>query len=106
MKSIIGLGFVLSVLGATSAIAAPHASLPVVAAAKVSQPATLNVNTVGVDRKDTQASTLYVGPYANLVEGADLSWLVGLVVTSPLYYCLATRGQGQESKAAKLGYTN
>lgn len=60
MKSIIGLGFVLSVLGATSAIAAPHASLPVVAAAKVSQPATLNVNTVGVDRKDSQASTLYV----------------------------------------------
>ena len=59
MKSIIGLGFVLSVLGATSAIAAPHATLPVVAA-KVSQPATLNVNTVGVDRKDTQASTLYV----------------------------------------------
>lgn len=61
MKSIIGLGFALSVLGATSAIAAPHATLPVVAAAaKVSQPATLNVNTVGVDQKDSQASTLYV----------------------------------------------
>lgn len=51
-------------------------------------------------------TSLYVGPYANLVEGADLSWLVGLVVTCPLYYCLATRGQVQESKAAKLGYTN
>ncbi|KQZ78789.1 MULTISPECIES: hypothetical protein [unclassified Pseudomonas] len=60
MKSIIGLGFALSVLGATSAIAAPHATAPAVAAAKVSQPATLNVNTVGVDQKDNQASKLYV----------------------------------------------
>jgi energy-converting hydrogenase Eha subunit E len=60
MKSIIGLGFALSVLGATSAIAAPHATSPVVAATNVSQPATLNVNTVGVDHKDSQASTLYV----------------------------------------------
>jgi len=61
MKSIIGLGFALSVLGATSAIAAPHASPQrVAAAAKVSQPATLNVNTVGVDHKDVQASKLYV----------------------------------------------
>ncbi|KAA0980464.1 hypothetical protein [Pseudomonas sp. ANT_H12B] len=49
MKSIIGLGFALSVLGATSAIAAPHATSQVVAAANVSQPATLNVNTVGID---------------------------------------------------------
>ncbi|MNE01233.1 allantoin permease [compost metagenome] len=40
-------------------------------------------------------TSLYVGPYANLVEGADLSWLVGLLVTCPLYYCLATRGRGQ-----------
>jgi hypothetical protein len=52
MKSIIGLGFALSVLGATSAIAAPHATTPIVAAAKVSQPATLNVNTVNVDHND------------------------------------------------------
>ncbi|MBF4207378.1 cytosine permease [Pseudomonas donghuensis] len=40
-------------------------------------------------------TSLYVGPYANLVEGADLSWLIGLLVTCPLYYCLATRGRGQ-----------
>ncbi|MGO4014623.1 purine-cytosine permease family protein [Pseudomonas sp. ITP1] len=51
-------------------------------------------------------TSLYVGPYANLVEGADLSWLVGLVVTVPLYYCLATRGQAQQSRAARLGYTD
>jgi uncharacterized lipoprotein YajG len=60
MKSTIGIGFVLSVLGATAAIAAPHTTLPVVAVAKVSQPATLNVNTVSVDHKDSQASKLYV----------------------------------------------
>lgn len=51
-------------------------------------------------------TSLYVGPYANLVDGADLSWLVGLVVTVPLYYCLATRGQTQQSRAARLGYTD
>ncbi|MDZ5431157.1 hypothetical protein T3H00_00555 [Pseudomonas fluorescens] len=60
MKSIIGLGFALSVLGTTSAIAAPHATQAVVAAATVSQPATLNVNTVGVDRQDDQKAKLYV----------------------------------------------
>jgi energy-converting hydrogenase Eha subunit E len=60
MKSIIGIGFALSVLGATSAIAAPHATVPVVAAANVSQPATLNVNTVSADHKDSQAIKLYV----------------------------------------------
>jgi NCS1 family nucleobase:cation symporter-1 len=49
---------------------------------------------------------LYVGPYANLVEGADLSWLVGLVVTCPLYYCLATRGRTQEGRASELSYTD
>ena len=38
-------------------------------------------------------TSLYVGPYSNLVEGADLSWLFGLLVTVPLYYCLATRGK-------------
>ena len=60
MKSIIGLGFALSVLGATTAMAAPHATSHVVAAAKVSQPAVLNVNTVGVDHKDAQQGKLYV----------------------------------------------
>jgi len=41
-------------------------------------------------------TALYVGPYSNIVEGADLSWLFGLIVTVPLYYCLATRGKGAE----------
>ncbi|MCY1520869.1 Permease for cytosine/purine, uracil, thiamine, allantoin [compost metagenome] len=38
-------------------------------------------------------TALYVGPYANYIDGVDLSWLVGLLVTCPLYYCLATRGK-------------
>lgn len=60
MKSIIGLGFALSVFGATAAIAAPHATSQIVTAATVSQPALLNVNTVSVDQKDSQPSKLYV----------------------------------------------
>ena len=34
---------------------------------------------------------LYVGPVSAHIDGADLSWLVGLLITSPLYYWLATR---------------
>jgi len=51
-------------------------------------------------------TSLYVGPYANLVEGADLSWLVGLLVTCPLYYCLATRTRTERVKAARLGFVD
>ncbi|WP_419736281.1 purine-cytosine permease family protein [Pseudomonas sp. COR18] len=47
-------------------------------------------------------TSLYVGPYANLVEGADLSWLVGLVVTCPLYYCLATRTRQERVGVGRL----
>ncbi|WP_252089254.1 cytosine permease [Pseudomonas sp. MWU13-3659] len=34
---------------------------------------------------------LYVGPVSAHINGADLSWLVGLVITSPLYGWLASR---------------
>jgi NCS1 family nucleobase:cation symporter-1 len=34
---------------------------------------------------------LYVGPISEHINGADLSWLVGLLVTSPLYWWLANR---------------
>ncbi|MDD0972505.1 purine-cytosine permease family protein [Pseudomonas fontis] len=34
---------------------------------------------------------LYVGSVSAHINGADLSWLVGLVVTSPLYFWLASR---------------
>ncbi|WP_426153205.1 purine-cytosine permease family protein [Pseudomonas sp. DC3000-4b1] len=34
-------------------------------------------------------TALFVGPYANLVPGADLSWVVGIAITCPLYFWLA-----------------
>ncbi|MFP3747309.1 cytosine permease, partial [Achromobacter sp. SIMBA_011] len=33
---------------------------------------------------------MYAGPIPAHLGGADLSWLVGLLLTSPLYYWLAT----------------
>ena len=35
------------------------------------------------------ASALYTGPVARAMGGVDLSWIVGLAVTSPVYYWLA-----------------
>ncbi len=37
------------------------------------------------------STTLYTGPAARAMNGTDLSWLVGLVITVPLYYLLAVR---------------
>ena len=37
------------------------------------------------------ASTIYVGPIARALGGIDLSWIIGLAMTSPAYYWLATR---------------
>lgn len=34
---------------------------------------------------------IYVGSFSSHLDGADLSWLVGIVVTTPLYLWLATR---------------
>jgi NCS1 family nucleobase:cation symporter-1 len=31
-------------------------------------------------------SSLYVGPIANLLGGAEIAWLIGLVVAGGLYY--------------------
>ena len=47
---------------------------------------------------------LYVGPVSAHIDGADLSWLVGLAITSPLYYWLATRDSAYRRRqvSAKL----
>ena len=37
------------------------------------------------------STTLYTGPAASAMNGTDLSWIVGLVITVPLYYLLAAR---------------
>ncbi|MFE7352256.1 purine-cytosine permease family protein [Streptomyces sp. NPDC057543] len=43
------------------------------------------------------ATSLYTGPLVGPLGGADLSWLVGLVVTAPVYYFWArSRGEGDE----------
>jgi purine-cytosine permease-like protein len=39
------------------------------------------------------ATPLYTGPIAAAMGGVDLSWIVGLQVTSPAYYWLARLAQ-------------
>jgi NCS1 family nucleobase:cation symporter-1 len=41
------------------------------------------------------ASALYTGPVARAIGGIDLSWIIGLAVTSPAYYWLARRSQNR-----------
>jgi NCS1 family nucleobase:cation symporter-1 len=41
------------------------------------------------------ATHLYTGPVARALGGADLSWIVGLLITAPAYYWLARRTQAQ-----------
>jgi len=40
-------------------------------------------------------SALYSGPVARALGGIDLSWIVGLLLTSPAYYFLARRSQAR-----------
>ena len=37
------------------------------------------------------STTMYTGPVATALNGVDLSWIVGLIVISPVYYFLARR---------------
>ncbi|PVZ20074.1 MULTISPECIES: cytosine permease [unclassified Pseudomonas] len=48
-------------------------------------------------------TSLFTGPYANLVPGADLSWVVGLLVTAPLYFWLGYR---REERCARRNAVN
>jgi NCS1 family nucleobase:cation symporter-1 len=45
------------------------------------------------------ASGLYTGPLARAMGGIDLSWIVGLAVTSPVYYWMAKRAQSRRRAA-------
>ena len=49
------------------------------------------------------ASALYTGPVARAIGGIDLSWIVGLVVTSPVYYWLARRSQSRSEPVLARG---
>jgi NCS1 family nucleobase:cation symporter-1 len=44
------------------------------------------------------AQELYTGPFTQALGGADISWLVGLVVTTPLYYAWAKRTSNPPSE--------
>jgi NCS1 family nucleobase:cation symporter-1 len=48
------------------------------------------------------ASALYTGPIARALGGIDLSWVVGLALTSPAYYWLAKRAQSRRDAVAPL----
>jgi nucleobase:cation symporter-1, NCS1 family len=45
-------------------------------------------------------TVLYVGPIANAMNGADIAWIVGVVVTIPLYYFLAKRQAARRAALA------
>jgi NCS1 family nucleobase:cation symporter-1 len=45
-------------------------------------------------------SPLYTGPAARAMGGIDLSWIVGLAVTGPVYYWLAGRSQARRAATA------
>jgi nucleobase:cation symporter-1, NCS1 family len=45
------------------------------------------------------SSALYTGPIARALGGVDLSWIVGLAVTSPAYYWWAKRAQARRGGA-------
>ena len=36
-------------------------------------------------------TTLYTGPIAKMLNGVDLSWIVGLAVVSPVYYLMVRK---------------
>ena len=45
------------------------------------------------------SSALYTGPIAKALGGMDVSWIIGLLVTSPLYYWMAKRAQSRRGEA-------
>jgi NCS1 family nucleobase:cation symporter-1 len=48
------------------------------------------------------ASALYTGPVASAMSGVDISWIVGLLVTCPLYYFLSKVSESRSSHRIPL----
>jgi NCS1 family nucleobase:cation symporter-1 len=46
-------------------------------------------------------TTLYTGPVGSALNGVDLSWIVGLVVVTPVYYVAAKRFRSTRSRASQ-----
>lgn len=51
-------------------------------------------------------STLYVGPIAHLLGGAEVAWLLGLVVAGGLYYGFSRKARRQNRDASASATTN
>lgn len=51
------------------------------------------------------ASNVYTGPFTAAMDGVDISWLVGLAVTCPLYYLMVRRTPANESTMASMKKT-
>jgi nucleobase:cation symporter-1, NCS1 family len=47
------------------------------------------------------ASPLYTGPIARSLGNIDLSWIVGLLITSPVYYWLAQRARARAGRPSE-----
>lgn len=47
-------------------------------------------------------TSVFTGPLAELMGGVDISWIVGLVVVSPVYYFIASRSSAKPSKVPAL----
>ena len=52
------------------------------------------------------ATELYTGPIARAMGGIDLSWIVGLMVTSPVYYWLAGRSPAHRAGTISAAQMN
>jgi NCS1 family nucleobase:cation symporter-1 len=48
---------------------------------------------------------MYAGPVPKYLDGADLSWVIGLLLTSPLYYWLASRDTAYRRRQANTAVT-
>ncbi|WP_236591966.1 purine-cytosine permease family protein [Streptomyces sp. NHF165] len=65
----------------------------------------LSVYTLGILVQVPFVSTeLYTGPLVARLGGADLSWLIGLAVTAPLYYLWARRSGTEQTATAPAGH--
>jgi NCS1 family nucleobase:cation symporter-1 len=47
-------------------------------------------------------TTLYTGPVGSALHGVDLSWIVGLLVVSPVYYLGAKRFRAAHGTAQRF----
>ena len=47
------------------------------------------------------STAIYTGPAANMLGGADISWIIGLAIVSPVYYFLCRTQAVAQTSVAK-----